>query len=339
MTNPQVWMPAGGSTDIFAGTVYAGQIAAGAIGTAELAAGSIVADKIAAGAIVAGAIAAGAVSAETIAAGSIAAAHIASDAIVAGNIAAGAIGVDELAARAITAAKIATGTITANEIAGRTITAEKLVALSVTAAEIAANTITADKLVVSSVQAAVVTAAAVNALTITAANITGGNISGVNITGQVITGGTVRTSTGLRRVEIASDDTVYFYDGVSGHGAGRLIADYGYYYSGFGKGLAMMSALTLHSPVDGSGTSYLRVMGHSQVQVGGDLKVSKRVLSDGAVMPNTECVSGVSDDGVWVNDLNNADRRWKLYMTNNGGSYQLVARYGSGGSEYRTIGP
>ena len=59
----------------------------------------------------------------------------------------------------------------------------------------------------------------------------------------------------------------------------------------------------------------------------------------GGIRANASCASGVSDDGVWINDLNNASRRWKLYMTNASGAYQLYARYGSAGTEYRAIGP
>ncbi|NLE22952.1 MAG: hypothetical protein GX624_09260 [Actinobacteria bacterium] len=59
----------------------------------------------------------------------------------------------------------------------------------------------------------------------------------------------------------------------------------------------------------------------------------------GRIYPTTNCASGISADGVWINDLNTPSRRWKLYMTNAPGTYQLYARYGSAGTEYRNIGP
>lgn len=49
------------------------------------------------------------------------------------------------------------------------------------------------------------------------------------------------------------------------------------------------------------------------------------------------CASGLSEDGIWINDLSAAARRWKLYMYNPGTGYKLYMRYGSGGSEYRAI--
>lgn len=212
MTNPQTWMPQGGSSDIFAGTVYAGQIAAGAIGTAELAAGSITAEKIAAGAIVAGTIAAGSIVASDIAAGAITAEKLAVDSVTAGAIAAGAIGASEIAAGAIQTDKLAAGAITAEKIdvaslQAAVVTAAVVNALSISAnaikagildvARIDAGSIKASKLDVADVQAQVVTAAKVNTLTLNAVNITGGNISGINITGSTISGGTVNVNGSL----------------------------------------------------------------------------------------------------------------------------------------------
>lgn len=247
MANPQTWMPQGGSSDIFAGTVYAGQIAAGAIGTAELAAGSITAEKIAAGAIVAGSIAAGSIAAAEIAAGAITAEKLAVDAVTAGSIAAGAIGAEEIAAGAIQTDKLAANAVTAAKVnvadlQAAVVTAAVVNALSISAnairagildvARIDAGSIKAEKLDVTSVQAAVVTAAKVNALTLNAVNITGGSISGINITGSTINGGTVnvngaltmgasgvlRTAPSGRRLELVNSpaDAMKLYSAVAG---------------------------------------------------------------------------------------------------------------------------
>jgi hypothetical protein len=56
-----------------------------------------------------------------------------------------------------------------------------------------------------------------------------------------------------------------------------------------------------------------------------------------ALRSNAGCASGTSDDGVWINDLNDSGRRWKLYMYNPGAGYKLYMRYDSSGSGYRAI--
>ena len=62
-----------------------------------------------------------------------------------------------------------------------------------------------------------------------------------------------------------------------------------------------------------------------------------RVRVWGALRLMDNCASGMSEDGIWINDLSTAARRWKLYMYNPGTGYKLYMRYGSGGSEYRAI--
>jgi len=73
----------------------------------------------------------------------------------------------------------------------------------------------------------------------------------------------------------------------------------------------------------------------------GGITLSGNVVSGASDMQSSRfyttaaCASGTSADGVWINDLTTAARRWKLYM-NNG---QLYARYDSSGTGYKIIGP
>jgi hypothetical protein len=318
--------------NIVADTITAAKIAAGTITTAEIAADTIVAGNIAAGAIGASEIAAGAVVAGKIAANAVTATEIAAGAITTAKLVAGAITANELAANAVTAAKIVAGTITADRIAAGTLTAN----------EIAAGTITAAKMNVADVQAAVVTAAKINTLTLNAISITGGTISGTTITGATIQ----TAAAGARTVMSSAFQGIKFFSGIAGETDARAAfvesvvtgtSVHQLLLRGPNLGYADNSWLSL----DGSNVGTVAALGSGAVEL--ELKAATGQVSiyngslivDRAIRAGNSCASGVSDDGIWINDLTTAGRRWKLYM--NGG--QLYARYGSAGSEYKVIGP
>ena len=67
-------------------------------------------------------------------------------------------------------------------------------------------------------------------------------------------------------------------------------------------------------------------MSAARTSVLGQLHVS------GAVRPANNWSSGVSDDGISIQDANVTSRRYKLYYDSSTG--RLYVRYGAGGSEY-----
>jgi len=319
---------------IAAGTIAAGNIAAGAVTTAKLAAGAVTANEIAADTIVAGSIAAGAIGAAEIAAGAVIAGKIAAGAVTATEIAAGAITTAKLAAGAVTANELAAGSVTAAKIVAGTITADRIATGAITANEIAAGTITAAKLNVADVQAAVVTAAKVNALTLNAVTITGGSITGVSITGQTITGGTIRTAASGHRVEISPQAYMDIRMPSGYSGTEYSPAALGAYYNSYDPDSPI---LNISGPDIGWGQAGITITGTGMINLFPTNPTTPRVRVWGALRLMDSCASGVSEDGVWINDLSNANRRWKLYMYNPGSGYKLYMRYGSGGAEFRSV--
>ena len=151
---------------------------------------------------------------------------------------------------------------------------------------------------------------------IDAGKITTGILSGIEIDGVNIYGGTIQTAkTGTRILPTSGDAGVIAFIGASG-------AEADIFTNGSGD-------IAIVAPAGLTFDSYSAIGTNCGLSLGGDLRVG------GSIKPTTKCASGVSDDGIWVNDLTTAGRIWKLYMYGN----QLYARYGSGGSQFVVVGP
>jgi hypothetical protein len=112
----------------------------------------------------------------------------------------------------------------------------------------------------------------------------------------------------------------------------RLSSSYGAPYMLMGQSTAEAGAMEING---GTVALDLGATTPGVVGVAPDMNVTGDLTVGGSIKPATDWASGVSNDGIWINDGTTAARRWKLYML--GG--QLIARYGSGGSEYHIIGP
>jgi hypothetical protein len=108
------------------GTLTTTQIGAGTIQTGNLAAASVTTANLTAGAVTTGILAAGAVTATNISAGAVTANAMAANSVTTNALQAGAITAGKIASNTITAAQISAGSITGNEIAANTITASNL---------------------------------------------------------------------------------------------------------------------------------------------------------------------------------------------------------------------
>lgn len=152
-----------------------------------------------------------------------------------GHIQTNTITAAQIAANTITADEIAANTITANEIASNTITASEIASETITSAEIAAGSINADRLNVSQLSAITADMGSLTAGSIVVGDasnklwLNDGGDGGLHIGGTVkadapfsvandgsatMTKATVQTSTGSKRIEIASSDNeLKFYEG------------------------------------------------------------------------------------------------------------------------------
>ena len=300
------------ATVVNALALNAGSITAGTLSVARLAAGSITANEINVASVQAAVVTAAKVNTLALSAGAITSGTMDADRIAAGTIQAVHCDVANLQASVVTAAKV-------NALA---LSADAITAGTLAVARLAAGSITTTYLNVANVQAGIVTAAAINALTINAIKITGGTV----------TGATLQTGTAGARVVItgASRD-VKFYSGIAGEISPGFVECYS---DSLNPGLA---SLMLTAPDFGWGTPGITVSGSGLIDLFPTHPTTPYVRFWGALRPMDKCASGTSPDGVWINDLTTAARRWKLYM--NGSPPQLYARYGSGGSEYKVIGP
>ena len=75
----------------------------------------------------------------------------------------------------------------------------------------------------------------------------------------------------------------------------------------------------------GSGINADR-LDHRRHPVTGNVISGASDVNPGRFHTNANCASGTSADGVWINDLTTAARRWKLYMKRQR-RLQLYARY------------
>ncbi|NLE22965.1 MAG: hypothetical protein GX624_09330 [Actinobacteria bacterium] len=257
-------------------------------------------------------------------------------AITATKIEDGAISTPKLAANAVTAAKIDAASVQAVVVTAAAVNAVAISAAAITTgtldvARIAAGSIKAAKLNVADVQAAVVTAAAVNALTLNAVNITGGTITGTKF----------QTASSGRRILIDKQyevGGVRFYSGSTSETvpAGVIVTV---------DGVLQLSASNFGS---GSGLIQLNPKGGTDLPVylSGDTMVVGQLLPTGSLKPATDFSSGVSDDGIWIQEGSasasgwDKTRRWKLYydpanhrlqVRNSGTSYAYFTPDGKAG--------
>jgi hypothetical protein len=259
-----------------------------------------------------------------------------------------AIETPKLAANAVTAAKInvadvQAAIVTAAKVNTLALNAGAISTGYLSADRIAAGSITAAKLNVADVQAAVVTAAKINTLTLNALTVTGGTITGTTITGT-----TIRTAASGTRVEITggANDRITWYDAYTSA-----------WQSVYGD--ASSSALNIVGPERrSSGITtgcQIQLVGYSTypcvkiqandcmltvgTQSGNNRFDGALYVFGGGIRPGTNWQSGVSEDGIWIQDANYASRRYKLYFDSgngrlyvrfDGSTYSYFAR--SGGS-------
>lgn len=277
------------------------------------------------------------------------------------KIADGAISTPKLQAESVTAAKV-----DVEDLQAAIVTAEVVNALELNAGSIAAGTIDTARLDVGEILAS----------EITAADITGGSIAGVSITGQVITGGEIRTDSDGPRIELATRGNsdyghIGFYAGFEWEIDGAPTPG-GLFVkpnaAGDGSKIYLQPAvfdftkayprIGLYTDADGSAKLALTdgvagdwmpnfstcgiVIGDGMTRVHGDLKgaagtlyIGDNVQVSGKVLPS-DFASGVSDDGVWIQEGSaaasgwDARRRWKLYYDT--ANHRLFVRYS--GSDY-----
>lgn len=243
---------------------------------------------------------------------------VADGSITAVKIADDAIETPKLAANAVTAAKINVA-----DVQAAVVTAGAVNALALDAGAILAGTIDTARLNAAEIQAAVVTAAAINALMLNAVMITGGTI----------TGATLQTAPSGARVQLSSAPGVYtgislysgdgdqhgWIEGQSVTGGSQLVLQ----GANFGGGVSWINLVdtATQSRIElnaGDGLSSITIgdpavpgritLGSTTVRVSGNLNV------DGRVYPQTDWVSGTSDDGVWIQDYYAKTKRVKLYF-------------------------
>ncbi len=221
-----------------------------------------------------------------------------------------------------------------SDVQAAVVTAAKINTLALSAAVIQSGTIATARLNAAEIQAAVVTAAKINTLTLNAVSITGGSITGVSITGQTITGGTIRTAVSGRRVEISPQAYMDIRMPSGYSGTEYTPAAMGCYHNASDADTPL---LNISGADIGWGQASIQITGTGMINLYPTNPTTPRVRAWGALRLMDSCASGMSEDGIWINDLSAAARRWKLYMYNPGTGYKLYMRYGSGGSEYRAI--
>jgi hypothetical protein len=353
--------------------IVAGSVLAAKLDVVDVQAAVVTAAKVNALSLDAAAVKAGTLDVARLAAGSITAAKldvtdVQAAVVTAAKVNALALSADAIVAGTLSAARIAAGSIDAaklnvSDVQAAVVTAAKVNTLALNASVIAAGTIATARLDV----------AAILASEITAANITGGSVSGVTLTGAVIR--TTPTAAGKRIQLDTSHVLAFYSGDAGETNPGRITAytysGGGGYMSLSGptvSGQPMSSYISLHGAASRKDILFISHGGASMtlgpatkpasLQLSGDLDMTSNTINAGAGViggvtlsgadasgidqlsanrfyTTANCASGVSADGVWINDLTTPARRWKLYM-NNG---QLYARYDSSGSGYKVIGP
>ena len=348
---------------IQAAVVTAAKINTLALNASVIQAGTIGTDHLDANAIQAAVVTAAkintlALSASVISAGTIDTARLNVAAIQAATVTASAVN-----ALAISAGSITAGTLSADRIAGSSITAAKLDVASVQAAVVTAAAINAV-----TINAANITGGNISGVTLTGGTIrTTPTAAGKRI--ELSTDHTMKWYSGDAAETAPGTISAYTYSGGGGY-----MSLQGPRVSGMPMGayISLHGAATRKDILlwGGSATVTIGDPTHpGQVDIGGACAVSGALTASGVLTASSginaigstiggiqltgnvisgasdvqssrfyttaNCASGTSADGVWINDLTTAARRWKLYM--NGG--QLYARYDSSGTGYKVIGP
>jgi len=194
--------------------------------------------------------------------------------------------------------------------------------------------------------------------TLDCAKLTAGTINvAIELTSATITGGVIRTAASGKRVvlDASASEYIYMYSGgesetipaeikaaTPGAGGGFVIS--GPASEGRAGSLLRLNgphdiALETHEGAAISMNAGIQIDGAAaSVDVGetsGIVAVAANLTVTGSIKPAADWASGISEDGIWINDATTAARRWKLYMKNG----RLYARYGFGGDEYVTVGP
>ena len=348
---------------IQAAVVTAAKINTLALNASVIQAGTIGTDHLDANAIQAAVVTAAkintlALNASVISAGTIDTARLNVAAIQAATVTASAVN-----ALAISAGSITAGTLSADRIAGSSITAAKLDVASVQAAVVTAAAINAV-----TINAANITGGNISGVTLTGGTIrTTPTAAGKRI--ELSTDHTMKWYSGDAAETAPGTISAYTYSGGGGY-----MSLQGPRVSGMPMGayISLHGAATRKDILlwGGSATVTIGDPTHpGQVDIGGACAVSGALTASGVLTASSginaigstiggiqltgnvisgasdvqssrfyttaNCASGTSADGVWINDLTTAARRWKLYM--NGG--QLYARYDSSGTGYKVIGP
>jgi hypothetical protein len=347
------------------------KIADGAIETPKLAANAVTAAKVDVADLQAAIVTASkvntlALNASVISAGTIATARLDVVAIQAATVTAAAVNALALSAGSITA-----GTLSADRIAGSSITAAKLNVADVQAAVVTAAAINALSLSAVNITGGNITGVVVQGGTIrtAAANLRRVELSSADQSNKFYSADSVEQYPGtiapyvyggggaggylyLKGPQV-SGQALYSYISLHGTSTRRdiLIAALGGASVTIGpsddvskvaiSGKLSVSDLLTASAGINTGTAGIAAAGSviAGITLSGNVISGATDVQAGRFYPTANCASGVSADGVWINDLNTPSRRWKLYMTNAPGAYVLYARYGSGGTEYRNIGP
>jgi len=192
-------------------------IAANAIGANQLAANSVIAGKIGANAITASNIQANAITAGKISTNAITASNIQAGAITAVKIQSDAITADKIDAGAVTADAISAGAITANKIAAGVITADKLVSEFVLSNVISTGLSGQERIEIRGKDhpnPGIVSFDGLGGTSFRFYNDGRNFLDGtLDVTG-IIEGGTIRTSSGSKRVQMrGSTNQLEFYSG------------------------------------------------------------------------------------------------------------------------------
>ena len=325
--------------------IDAGAITAGTLNALRIGAGSITAAKLDVADVQAAVVTAAKVNTLALSAGAITTGTMDADRIAAGTIQAVHCDVTDLQANVVTAAKVNTLALSAGVIQSGTIATARL-----NATEIQTAVVTAAK----------INALTLNAVSITGGSIAGVSITGQTITGGTIRTGSGGTRIELTE---AGQDTLSLYAsgfvvpaelviGGAGmtHGSawmglsitGPLAASannpYGIIlqqrygvtnpYTGYETEItaiadslsliAGIAGVTLEAPMMGVGCKLIVGTASGNNRFDGPLYVFY-----GGIRPGTNWSSGVSDDGIWIQDSVSTARRWKLYYKSDTWTMQL----------------